>query len=406
MKTCIITIGSEILDGSRLDTNSQWIAKKILNYGLIVEKFLSIGDNDISISNALKNSSKYDFIFITGGLGPTHDDLTLSSFAKFFDLKMNIDDKYLKNLGKKFSDGDINMPQINKNQALVLENTEILDNSLGTARGIYYKHLETNFFIMPGVPAEMYCMLKDVIIPSYLGNKINLSHKTIRTSGIAESKLAEKVENLMLDYAETCTFSFLPSYKGVDFILKTNLKNKAFENVIDKFYNAMKPYSFGYEDDSFLLFIINMLSNKKLSISLAESCTGGFLGKLFTDTPGSSKVFIGGVLAYSNSIKINQLNISKDKIEKLGAVNSEVAKDMAENVRNIFNSDIGISTTGIAGPSGDSKNKDVGLVYIAIAFKNKCISKKFNFNLNRDLNRKLSCYAALNMLRKIIYESN
>ena len=166
----------------------------------------------------------------------------------------------------------------------------------------------------------------------------------------------------------------------------------------------MKPYSFGYGEDSFLQFLVNELSDKNLSIALAESCTGGLLGKMLTDIPGSSQIFLGGITAYSNVIKINQLNISEEKLKKHGAVSSEIAQEMAHNIRKIFNSSIGVSITGISGPRGDSKNKDIGLVYIGIDFKNECISKKFNFNLTRNLNRKISCYTALNMIRKKINE--
>ena len=405
MNTCIVTIGNEILDGSRLDTNSQWIAKKIIDYGLVVNKIISVGDNQIDICETFKDlTDKYEFIFITGGLGPTHDDITVSCFAEVFNLKSTIDQNYFKILEGKFSDRNIKMPEINKNQALTLKDTTILANSLGTARGIYYKYSKSRFFIMPGVPHEMYHIMEDVIIPSYLGSKINISCKVIRTAGIAESKLTEKVQKLMSDNSQDFNFSFLPSYKGVDFVLKSYSENNAFKATVNQFYNAMSPYSFGYGEDSFLKFIIGELLNKKISISLAESCTGGFLGKMLTDVPGSSEVFSGGVIAYSNSIKIDWLNVPKGKIEKYGAVSSEVAEEMALNIKSIFKSSIGVSITGIAGPLENLDDKNIGLVYIGIAFKNKCISKKFNFNLNRDLNRKLSCYTALNMVRKIINE--
>ena len=405
MNACIITIGDEILNGSRLDTNSQWIAKKIIHYGIMTEKIISIPDNQINICKIVTRCvDEYQFVFITGGLGPTHDDITLSSFSKAFSLKSKIDQNYIKKLKKKFIDRNIKMPNINEKQGLILDNTNILDNPIGTARGLHYRKLKTDFFVMPGVPDEMYLMMEEIIIPSYLGDRIDPPYRIIRTAGVSESKLAEKIDDLMSSYASDLNFSFLPNYKGVDFVLKTNNPNIQIEDVANEFYNKMNPYSFGYGKDSFIEFMIKELSTKGLTITLAESCTGGHLGKLLTDISGSSKVFLGGIIAYNNSVKINQLNVPKEKIEKHGAVSPEVSDEMAKNVRTIFNSSIGVSVTGISGPLGGTKDKKVGLVYIGISFKNKCISRSFNFNLNRELNRKFSCYAALNMIRKIINE--
>ena len=405
MNACIITIGSELLDGTRLDTNSKWITEKIAGYGVVAQKIVSIRDNELDICDAISETiDRYTFIFITGGLGPTHDDITIESFKKVFQLNSRIDSNYIKEIEQKFLVRNIVMPKMNQNQAVVLDGADIIDNPIGTARGVYYQHSKSNFFIMPGVPSEMYRMMDDIILPNYIGKPIELRYRTIRTSGIAESRLSEKIENLMSLHSKDFNFSFLPNYKGVDFILKAIKENAELDKVADEFYSEMSPYSFGYENDSFIEFIIGKLSENQFTISLAESCTGGFLGKIFTDIPGSSEVFKGGVVAYSNSIKVNQLNVSNEKLDRYGAVSSEVAKEMAQNVMHIFKSTIGLSITGIAGPLGESNNKDVGLVYIALAFKNICICKKINFNLNRDLNRKLSCYTALNMIRKVIEE--
>jgi len=405
MNVCIITIGDEILNGNRLDTNSQWIAKKIVHYGMMTEKIISISDNQIDICKIVNECvDKYEFVFITGGLGPTHDDITLSSFSKAFSLKSKTDQNYIKKLKKKFMDRNIKMPNINKNQGLILENTNILDNPIGTARGLHYRKLKTDFFIMPGVPDEMYIMMEEIIIPSYFGDRIDPLYRIVRTSGISESKLVEKIDDLMLYYASDFNFSFLPSYKGVDFVLKTNNIDIKINDIANEFYDKMSPYSFGYDKDSFVEFMIKNLSKKNLTIALAESCTGGHLGKILTDISGSSEVFLGGVIAYCNSVKIKHLKVPKEKIEKYGAVSPEVSDEMAKNVRTIFNSNIGVSITGISGPSGGAEGKEIGLVYIGISFKNKCISRSFNFNLNRELNRKFSCYAALNMIRKLINE--
>jgi len=403
MNACIIAIGDELLDGTRLDTNSQWISRRIAQYGVYTKKMLSIGDSRTDIRDAIETTiNKYDFIFITGGLGPTHDDITFSTFQQIFNLDSKIDREYLRKLNQMFLDRNIKMPEINENQGLILDKTNILDNSVGTARGLHYKHLNSNFFIMPGVPSEMYQMMDNVVISSYLGSKIKAESIIIRTSGIAESKLAEKLHDLISHYDKDCSFSFLPSYRGVDFVLKLKNDNFDIKIISDIFYNNMKPYVFGYNQDLFPNFIINKLKSKDISISIAESCTGGFLGKIFTDVPGSSEVFKGGIIAYNNSIKKNQLSISDQKLKKFGAVSPEVAKDMALNIKNLFKSDLGLSITGISGPGGESDTKSVGLVYISIYYKDQCTTKKFNFNLTRDMNRKFTCYTALNMIRKAI----
>ena len=310
MNACIITIGSELLDGTRLDTNSQWISEKLINHGVLVNKIISIRDDELDICDSIRETiGKYSFIFITGGLGPTHDDITVESFKKVFDLSSRIDSSYMQEIKQKFLDRNIEMPKINQNQAIVLDGTDIIKNPIGTARGIHYKYLKSSFFIMPGVPSEMYKMMETIILPRYIGVQAESKCRTICTSGIAESRLSEKIQGLMSHYSKDFNFSFLPSYKGVDFILKAIKQNQELDSVASEFYNAMNPYSFGYENDSFIEFIINKLFDKQLTISLAESCTGGLLGKMFTDIPGSSKVFKGGVIAYSNSIKENQLGI-------------------------------------------------------------------------------------------------
>jgi len=400
---CIITIGNEIIDGTRLDTNSQWISKKIEEYGIITDRIISIGDNITVISETIKSTIDiYDYIFITGGLGPTHDDVTLSSFKEVFNLEEKMDLNYLDKLNRAFLDRGIKMPDINKNQAIILEGCDILDNPYGTARGIYYNYSESFFFIMPGVPYEMYKIMDKIVIPLYLGDKIDCNYKTICTSGAPESKLAESISEIMSKYDNCFSFSFLPSYKGVDFILKASNIDVDIDKVSIEFYNAMQPYSFGYNNHSFSEFIISQLSEKNISIALAESCTGGYLGKILTDTTGASKVFYGSIVAYSNAIKINELNISQEKLNKHGAVSSQVSEDMAYNIRSLFKSDLGLSVTGISDPKGSVSNKAVGLVYISISFKDISITRKFNFNLDRDMNRKMTCYAALNMIRKII----
>ena len=404
MKACILTIGNELLQGFTTDTNSTWIGKTILPLDIHVEKKITLPDKHkiiITESRKILNEN-FDYLFITGGLGPTHDDVTKKAFCELFSDELYLDENYLNTLKNKFFKKTKKFPKINKSQAMLLKKGDSIENQHGSALGIHYFQNNMHIFIMPGIPFEMKNMMNKTIIPKYIKKKILNNLITINTTGIMESELAEKINPIMLKYSKICNYSFLPSYKGVSFRLHFIKSLDDFYDIIEEFNNAMHPYSYGYNNETLEYKLGELLIKNKLTISTAESCTGGLISKLLTDNAGSSKYFSGGITAYDNKLKTQLLGISKNIINKNGAVCEKVAIEMAKNIRIKTKSNIGISTTGISGPEGGNKKKPIGLVYIGISSEKKTDVKKFIFNFNRDLHRKITCNTALNMVRLMI----
>jgi nicotinamide-nucleotide amidase len=408
LNAIIVTIGDELLQGLTLDTNSSWIGKNLLSYNINVTKTLSIGDTSNQIVFEIKNilQEEFDFLFITGGLGPTHDDITKSAFVRIMNDELVFDENYYLELKQKFSKNSIKMLPMHRTQALLLKKGDIIPNDFGTALGTHYSIDNKHIFIMPGVPTEMKTMVSKYIIPKYIKSDPKNMIITIKTIGITESHLSEKLNFLMKKYSTECKFSFLPSYKGVSFRITQTKDNSNLLMLKDQFINQIQPYAYGLNDDTLELIVSLKLTKLNLTISTAESCTGGLLSKLLTDIPGSSNYFLGGISPYNNKLKEIMLDIPKSSLEKHGAVSNDTALKMAKNIRLKTGSDIGISTTGIAGPGGGNKSKPIGLVYIGLSTKNQDYVKKYNLNFNRNINRIVTTYKALNMIRLLINENN
>ena len=407
MNAIIVTIGNELLQGFTLDTNASWIGKTLLPYNIQIKKIVTIGDalDQIvcEINNILKEN--FNFLFITGGLGPTHDDITKNAFIKIMDDELIFDEKYYKELIQKFNKNSMKMLEMHRSQALRLKKSISIPNDCGTALGIHYSIKDKQIFIMPGVPLEMKNMVTKYIVPTFLKLKAEQNIITIKTFGITESHLSEKVNPLMQKYKKTCKFAFLPHYTGVSFRISKINSNLNLSNIKDEFWELMTPYAYGTDEESLQSIISNKLINLNLTIASAESCTGGLISKYLTDTPGSSSCFLGGITPYNNNLKHLLLNISKLSIKKYGAVSEFIALKMAEQIRLLTSADIGISTTGIAGPGGGTKSKPVGLVYIGLSTKNKNIVKKYIFRYDRNNNRIITAYKALDMIRLLIYKN-
>ena len=297
------------------------------------------------------------------------------------------------------------IPPNNRSQAMVISGTEVIPNTLGSARGIHIESNGNHLFSMPGVPAEMQGMFSDYIIKNYLPEVKKESIALIRTTGIIESKLAEKIQQHIDDYSDRYSFSYLPKFTGVDFKIRQDSPCKlGLDTVSKSFFEWLSPYAYGWENETLESVVASQLIKKGLTLSVAESCTGGLISKRLTDVIGSSSFFLGGIIAYSNDIKVNQLSISKELLKKDGAVSQAVAKAMAESIQTITKCDIAIATTGISGPSGGTNEKPVGLVYIAISYNGNMWVKEFNFFPKRSIHREITSQTALNMVRKIINE--
>ena len=401
MNACVLTIGDELLQGFTTDTNSSWLGMALLPYGINISKKITVGDDINSIVQESRKilNDNFDFFFITGGLGPTHDDITKEAFCQLLNDELIFDEVYYSQLKDKFDKRLVKMPESNRSQAMLLKKADSIPNDSGSALGMHILEKRTHIFILPGVPREMKEMVSSYIIPNYIGTAPEENYLTIKTAGVMESRLAESVKELMEKYSNSYRFAFLPHYNGVSFRIRKLGEKNDFQDVKNDFFKAMQPYAYGINDDSLEGVLGEKLKNKKLTISVAESCTGGLIGKRLTDNAGSSEYFLGSVTAYSNQLKTTLLNVSDGIINEHGAVSEQTALEMAKGIRNKTGSNIGLSTTGISGPGGGTKTKPVGLVYIGLVTPEKSIVKKYNFHFGRHIHREMTTTAALNITR-------
>ena len=426
MNVGIITIGNELLSGFTLDRNAAWIGQQLLSSGIKVNIHHTIPDDLGVIYDTLENQYsewECDQIIVTGGLGPTVDDITVSSFLEYFDDSHEFDKEYWDILSERFKRLNFKMPNLNKNQAYKSKRGIMIPNLVGTARGLHYtkKHQsvlksvkglikgsknKVNFFALPGVPKEMKSMFTNYVLPEIeksLKNKVVC--KSIRTKGVPESILQEKITDIINANNEKCDIAFLPHRMlGVDIRL-TSSNNQLVEDLISEIVPRIEKYVYGYDNDKLEQVIADLLIKNNLTISTAESCTSGLLASRLTDVPGSSQYFKGGSVCYSNELKINDMGIDKDLIERYGAVSEEVAKSLAKNIAQKNNTDLGIGITGIAGPDGGTEKKPVGLVFVGIFYKNNLYIKKYNLTPDRITNRELTVTLCLNEIRKILRNS-
>lgn len=402
MNITIICIGNELLSGKTINTNATWLGKTINSIGYDVHKQIVIPDDTSIIKNTLSGlmmNKEIDGCFIiTGGLGPTHDDVTRKSIFEFFGSEEKFDIKYWEDLNSRFKQNNIEIPLSNKSQALIPDNGDVIDNPIGSARGYKFNKGRLTTFSLPGVPSEMKAMTEASIIPWLKQKSEKKIHEmTIRTTGIPESVLMEEISSVLRDNQE-CKIGFYPSLFGVDIQLSSELKKRTTE--LEKNISKILGHNiFGYNKDSMEQIVVKIAMKKKLSFSFAESCTGGLLGHRITEVPGSSDIFKGGAVVYSDDAKISVLGVDERCIKKYGAVSKETAKIMAEKVRSIFKSDYGVSVTGIAGPGGGTKKKPVGLVFVALANNKGTKVKKLNFFHDRKKNKLRTGQVVLNLMR-------
>ena len=401
MKIGIITIGSELLNGSRLDTNAHWIAKNVILFGGEIISKSSILDNKDDIFMALDNflNRDIDMIIITGGLGPTHDDITATSLYKYFNDKPVIDTLYFEELKDRFTKKGFDISNLNKSQALIPSDGDIIPNQVGTARGLSFKSRKTKIIALPGVPSEMKSMMRNSIFPMIQdSSKLSLNYKILRTTGIYESELFSTLRSLIDQYSDV-DIAFLPSFLGVD--IRVSSKNKtSYDTFLKDVNQKIDGYIFSNNNASLEEVVAKTLIKNKISISTAESCTGGLIADRLTNISGVSAVYKGSIIAYSNDQKMKLLNVSQKILTKCGAVSEETAIDMAIGVQEKFSTNIGISTTGIAGPEGGTNTKPIGLVFIGLAYNGHSKAYKFNFSHDRISNKMITVQAALNLLRK------
>ena len=426
MRVGIITIGNELLSGFTVDRNAAWIGQQLLSSGIKVNVHHTIPDDFGVIYDTLEyqfREWRCDQIIVTGGLGPTVDDITVSSFLEYFDDSHEFDKEYWEILSERFKKLNFKMPNLNKNQAYKSKRGIMIPNLVGTARGLHYtkKHdsvlksvkglitgdkNRVNFFALPGVPKEMKSMFTNYVLPEIEKSlKKKVVCKSIRTTGVPESILQEKITDIIDANKEKCDIAFLPHRMlGVDIRL-TSSDNQLVEDLINSIVPRIKKYVYGYDNDKLEQVIADLLIQNNLTVSTAESCTSGLLASRLTDVPGSSQYFKGGSVCYSNELKINDIGVDKDLIERYGAVSEEVVESLAKNIAKKNNTDIGIGITGIAGPGGGTEKKPVGLVFVGIFYKNNLYIKRYNLTPDRITNRELTVTLCLNEIRKILRNS-
>jgi len=414
MQAEIITIGDEILIGQILDSNSKWMAEELNKIGISVYQITSIQDDKQHILKALKEAQvNCDIVILTGGLGPTKDDITKLTLTEYFNDELVLNEEIIFHIRAMFSKLNYPFTELNKDQALIPTKCEPLKNELGTASGMWFFENDKIVVSLPGVPYEMKGLMQSNVLPK-LAKTFHLPyilHKTVLTYGIGESMLAEKIEDWENNLPICISLAYLPSFGNVRLRLtakgtKKEIVKESVSKEIEKLTKIISEFIIGFDDGEPLEAVLGrLLIEKKQTLATAESCTGGNIAKMITSIPGSSNYFVGSVVAYQAAIKINELNVDENLIKKHSVVSSQVAEAMVRGIQRRFKTDYAIATTGNAGPTTDLTDKTVGTVFIAIAAFDKVFSCEFFFGKPREKVIERASVKALEMLYKEILKN-
>ena len=410
MKAAIITIGDELLIGQTIDTNSAWMGAELSKAGFDVHRITSVHDRREDIIYALTEATgKTDVVLITGGLGPTSDDITKQTLCEFFSTHLVMNNEVFSMIEEMMRLRNFTMNDNNRRQAEVPESCRVLKNAAGTAPGMWFEKDGTIFVSMPGVPHEMKYLMTEIVLPE-LNKRFTsqiIIHKNIMTYGTFEAKLAEILTDFESGLPGNLKLAYLPASgviklrltgTGSDYNYLSNLIN----DQVSKLYKTIPEFIYGEDEDSLEMVIGKLLKSKNKSVSTAESCTGGEIAHLLTSVAGSSAYYKGSIIAYENSIKTKLLGVQDYIITKYGAVSENTVKEMAVGVRNVLDTDYAVATSGIAGPDGGTDEKPVGTIWIAVDSERGTVCEKRVFGNDRLTNIKRFSLAALNLLRKQI----
>ncbi|TBW28484.1 competence/damage-inducible protein A [Gramella sp. KN1008] len=412
MKAEIITIGDEILIGQIVDTNSAFISKELNKIGVSVHQISSIQDEREHILQSLNEAKeRADVVIITGGLGPTKDDITKKCLCEFFGDELVRDKDVLKHIEELFEKYiDTPISELNRDQALIPSTATVLPNKYGTAAGMWFDHEDKVFISLPGVPYEMKELVKDEVVPRLMNafSRPVILHKTVITYGMGESALAEKIEEWEKNLPEEIKLAYLPNLGKVRLRLTAKGDDEEYlRNLIDSQVTALHEFIgeiiYGYEDDDPVEVIIGrMLADKGWTLSTAESCSGGRLAVKFTRAPGSSATFQGSIVSYATQAKIELLGVPEELIEEKSVVSAEVAEAMARSAQERFHTEFAVATTGNAGPTKGDSDAEIGTVFIAIATPDEVFSEKFIFGNHREKVIGKTVNKAMEMLQQTI----
>ncbi|AKD56240.1 competence/damage-inducible protein A [Spirosoma radiotolerans] len=406
----VITIGDEILFGQITDTNTAWIGTELTNIGIRVVRKTSVGDQADAILESLHEAhQRADVIIITGGLGPTKDDITKKTLCTYFGVGMVRNESALALVTGFFEKRGREMTDLNRAQADLPANAVYIQNDWGTAPGMWFEHDQRVYVSLPGVPFEMKHLMTNRILPKLTAHFKTpiIKHKMIRTVGIGESFLAERIEAWEDALPDHIKLAYLPSFGGVKLRLTATGDDNArldqeLAEQVDRVMPLIQKNVYGFDNDELETVVGTLLTEKKQTLAAAESCTGGYLSAQITKVPGSSVYFWGSVISYNNSVKVAQLGVQPDTLEQYGAVSEETIRQMAEGVRKALGTNIGIATSGIAGPGGGTPDKPVGTVWIACATDQRTVTRLLKLGQYRDQNIQLTTTYLLNMLREEI----
>ncbi|RPI02279.1 MAG: competence/damage-inducible protein A [Calditrichaeota bacterium] len=407
----IISIGDELLIGQTINSNAAWMGERLLEIGIHLNWVTTVGDDRDRILQALRIAeSRADVILVTGGLGPTHDDITKHVLCEHYGAKLVFNQQIYDQVFERFQKRGITMAKVNADQAMVPDIAHIMPNKLGTAPGMMFRKGPKCCYVMPGVPFEMKAMMIDQVLPelkSASGSSTILVHHFM-TTGVAESTLFEMLDNLPA-IQQSVDVAFLPSLFGVKLRLMAKAESpaaaeKRLAEGVTRVREKVGKFIYADEDRSLEAIVAELLTHRQETVAVAESCTGGMVANMLTNIPGSSHFFNRGIVCYSNQSKIELLNVPESMILQHGAVSSAVALAMAKGMRQMAQTDYGLALTGIAGPDGGTAEKPVGLVFIACADHQGAVYERHQFANDRLGNKQRAAQAALNLLRKKILE--
>jgi nicotinamide-nucleotide amidase len=407
LKASIITIGDELLIGQTIDTNSAWMGAELSKSGFDVYQITSVHDRREDILYALNEAlGKTDVALVTGGLGPTSDDITKQTICEFFNTHLVSDDEVLRMIQNMMSRRNFPMNENNRRQAEVPASCRVLKNAVGTAPGMWFEKDGTIYIFMPGVPFEMKHLMTEYVLPE-LNKRFKsqiIIHRNIMTYGISEAQLAENLTDFEAGLPDNIKLAYLPALGIIKLRLtgtgteKESILNKVNDQVV-KLYKTIPKLIYGENEESFEMVIGKLLKANNKTVCTAESCTGGQIAHMITSIPGSSSYFKGSVVAYANSVKTDLLGVSQDSINSYGAVSEQVVKEMASGARKLLKTDYAVATSGIAGPDGETYEKPVGTIWIAIATEKGTVTEKRVFGNDRLTNILRFSISALSLLR-------
>lgn len=407
----IIAIGDELLIGQTINTNAAWLGEQLNVIGIRVHRSVVISDNRLEIRAALDEASaRSNIVIMTGGLGPTKDDITKHTLCEYFDTQLVMNDDALVRITEFFERRGLPMLEVNRQQALVPASCTVIQNIRGTASGMWFERADRVFISMPGVPYEMKGMMEDEVfgkLASFYQRPV-IRHRTVLTTGVGESFLANQLsgwEQMLEEHR--IALAYLPSPGMVKLRMSSYGEQgrdveSDFRQCEHELHRLVGEHIFGYDKDTLQEIVGKLLRERGASLAVAESCTGGTLSRLITSVPGSSDYFLGGVVSYSNAVKRSILAVDAADIEQYNVVSHEVARAMAQGVRARLGSDWAISTTGIAGPGGGTDTHPVGLIYVAVAGSTDCKSIELRLGKRRENNMDMASFVGLNLLRKEI----